>query len=119
MNYDTESEMNCTFCNDKLSDPTHQWQGDLIIAEFECKECLTKFSLEIDPLTDNKRLIHYEFIFDKFKLNFELDGPLFTLYSYQKTGVASKISHILDLNTLPNITPQNVKDKILTLLTFL
>lgn len=116
--YDSDETMNCNFCQQKLTDLTHQWQGPLIIAEFDCQSCQAKFSIELDPLTSETKLIHYEFIHGKFKLNFELVGPLFTLYSYQKTGVAAKTTHILDLNSIPNITPQNAQDKIPTLITF-
>ena len=116
--YDSDETMNCNFCNQKLTDPTHQWQGPLVIAEFKCEPCRAQFTIELDPLTSETRLTHYEFLTDKYKLNFELDGPLFTIWSYQKTGVAAKFSLILNLNTIPNITPQNAPDKIPTLITF-
>lgn len=100
--------MKCRFCHqemvssgERLADygkPTQRVIAHLFI----CKSCHSEQTFDLDS-----RLLDYDIFFPPYELKFDPQAPSFTIRHYPTPG-SFAYKTILQLNSLPDLTPQTV-----------
>ena len=117
--------MNCLFCKKELTDPTREEldgeepPGYRIFAEYECRDCRAEFVMceTIGQITE------YKFQYKKYTLDFDVPNSKFKIIAMKisgndRDGAFVSYEDIINLNFLPDLTPQNVEAKLPIYITF-
>jgi hypothetical protein len=109
--------MNCPFCQSTLAQFDSPNESLILIhlkaTSHKCLSCDYTFIYEYDG-----KLIRWFFDYNDYRMSFWVHGTKFLLIKLFPINMRSW-EIILNLDHHPNITPQNVKKKLPTLLTFL
>lgn len=107
----------CPFCNQTLRPNKYQPKPNIYYCDYTVSTSSNppiKCNASFFYTKDNPILTKYYFYYKTFVLRFDPPNKTFKIFEYSKSSFP-----IIQLNYLPNITPQNVQEKLPTLLTFM
>ena len=108
--------MNCKFCNrflqPTISDAGAKTNDPHLFDYYRCEHCKVSFKECQNKVTD------YFMNYGKYRAHFNLEEKNFTLLKVFTPAKPGSLKKVMQLNHLPDITPDNFPYKIPTLITF-
>ena len=107
--------MNCPFCGQYLK-IHNSWDADEHLTaqqQYICNNCSANYIMQ------NMQMLVYYFDYKNYRLYFDIPQNSFTLaVTYPASDIPGIFQRIIKLDYLPEITLDNIENKINTLITF-